>query len=320
MDLRTDAELRVCSFQGLQNLPIYVAMREGYFSEQGLSVSLTYTAGSAPQLGGLARGEYDLILTAPDNIINFDTDPAAFGLVAATAPRVAMVLGGSNGPLSIYPRPGVTSAEELRGGALGVDNPTSGFAIVLRDMLMRHGLALDRDYAFVVAGGTHARGQALLEGSIAATILYAPFDLRAAEGGCVRLATSTEQYGAYASLAAAGTQAWVEAHADVVTRYIAAILRALRWIHDPARGEAAQELMRTEPALGVDGVLARQAYSAFIAPDSGFGAAAALDDAGLRQVIALRAAYGRVAGPLGQPADYCDRRWYEQARGWLAFD
>lgn len=309
--------LRVNSFKGLQNLPLYVAQREGYLAARGLAIDLTFTGGSAAQLAGLARGDYDLIQTAPDNVINFATQPAVFGLDPASAPEIAMALGGSVGPLSVYARPGVADINDLRGMALGVDNPTSGFALVLRDLLQRKGLTLDRDYSFAVAGATHARCDALLAGTIAATILYAPFDLRATEHGCVQLASSSTAYPAYASGSTAGVRQWMNAHSEMMTRYTAAILQALRWLDDPAHAEAAQALMRSEPALGVAPDLIERVYDSLVAPGAGYEMAAALDEDGLRQVIALRRAYGPADIRLGQPEDYCDSRWYQAARAGL---
>ncbi len=312
--------LRVNSFKGLQNLPLYVAMREGYFAARGLEVELTFTTGSAVQLAGLARGDYDLVQTAPDNVINVDTQPIAFGLDPASAPHIMMVLGGSIGPLSVCARRGVTDIHSLRGATLGVDNPTSGFAIVLRDLLQRQGLVLDRDYSFVVAGGTHTRCDALLAGTIAATILYSPFDLHAIEHGCALLTSSNDTYAAYASGSTAGVQSWIDAHGETVTRYIEAVLLALRWLYDPTHAQAAQELMRTEPSLGVAPNLISRAYAAFVTPGIGFGRDAALDEHGLRQVIALRAKYGAPGVRLGQPDEYCDPRSYQAARACLSPD
>ena len=73
-----------------------------------------------------------------------------------------------------------------------------------------------------------------------------------------------------------------------------------------------------DAALGVGGgVSAAQAWEAFTDPQIGFGREAALDMVGLAQVIALRAHYARPAAALGQPAEYCDLRWYERARAVL---
>ncbi|HEY7850706.1 MAG TPA: ABC transporter substrate-binding protein [Ktedonobacterales bacterium] len=310
--------LRVRTFQGLQNLPVVAAQAQGYFSRAGLEVALSFTNSSAEQLGTVARGEVDLIHTAPDNVVNFDTQPAAFGCDPATAPRLALLMGGSNGPLSVYALPAITTADALRGHAVGVDNPGSGFALALRDLLAREGLTLGRDYSFTVAGGTGARAAALAQGTLAATLVYPPFDLLLAGKGCQRLAISTDAYSAYASQALAGARDWVATHSDAVTRYIAALLAALRWLHTPAERAAVEALLAAEPALGAADVSPAQAYAAFTDPVVGFGREAALDAAGLAQVIALRARYGGApTAALGQPADYCDLRWYERARATL---
>lgn len=304
-------QLRICTFKGLQNLPLFVATRQGFFESDGLDVSVQYTSGSAAQIAGLARGEYELIQTAPDNVISAESTPNAFGL--DTAPHIVMVLGGSVGPLSVFARPQITALAGLRSAILGVDNPSSGFALVLRDLLARDNLHLGRDYTFTVSGGTSARLDALRNGEVAATILYAPFDMLAESAGLRRLATSTEHYAAYASLATAGLREWVERHPAPVTGYISSILRALRWIYDAVNATDIRDLLRNEPTLALDVATAAQAYAAFVAPESGFGVAARLDDAGLEQVIALRGAYGAHMGALGRAADYCDSRWYDRA-------
>lgn len=305
--------LRVRSFRGLQNLPIVAAQRLGLFARAGLEVALSFTNSSAEQLSMLARGEVDLIHTAPDNVIHFDTQPAAFG-VDPTAPRLALLLGGSNGPLSVYAGRGVDELATLRGRAVGVDNPGSGFALVLRNLLERAGLALERDYHFTVAGGTGARAAALAEGALAATLVYPPFDLLLASKGCHRLSDSTSVYPAYASQALAGERGWVTAHGQQVTAYIAALLAALDWLYTPANRAAVENLLATEAELGAAEVASSLTYAAFTDPQVGFGRLAELSEAGLAQVIALRAHYGDLpADALGQPADYCDLRWYERA-------
>jgi hypothetical protein len=111
-------QLKICTFKGLQNLSLYIARQQGFFAAQGLDIEITYTAGSLPQLAGLAREEYQLIQTAPDNVINVDNNPAAFGLDPATAPHIIMLLGGSVGSL---PRSSLVSlvgnADSTRGSS-----------------------------------------------------------------------------------------------------------------------------------------------------------------------------------------------------------
>ncbi|MFL5626265.1 MAG: ABC transporter substrate-binding protein [Ktedonobacteraceae bacterium] len=302
--------LCICMFKGLQNLPLYVARQQGFFDAHDLDIEILYTTGSRPQLVGLVQGEYQLIQTAPDNVVNIDSNPAAFGLDTETTPQIVMVFGGSTGPLSLYAQPSINTFNDLRGSVLGVDNPTSGFALVQQDMLARNGLTLGKDYTFTVAGGTSARLDALKNGSVAATLLYAPFDSIAAERGYTRLVTSSEYYAAYDSLSTAGTQTWLAEHGQIVTRYISALRQALGWIYDPAHAVPVQSILVGEASLGLDPGLAARAYAAFVDPATGFGVDGALDTAGLQQVIDLRATYGLSAGSLSTPAAYLDLRWY----------
>jgi ABC-type nitrate/sulfonate/bicarbonate transport system substrate-binding protein len=303
-------QLHICTFKGLQNLPLYIARQQGYFATQELDIEITYTAGSLPQLAGLAREVYQLIQTAPDNVINVDNNPAAFGLDPAAAPHVLMLLGGSVGPLSVYAQPDITAVDQLRGTILGVDNPTSGFALVLQDMLARGGLLLERDYGLTVSGGTSSRLDALKSGSVAATILYPPFDMLATQAGFTRLATSTDYYPAYASLATAGLHSWIEQHTDEITSYITAYLQALHWIYNPNHATEVQRIIESEPTLSLDVSIAPGAYAAFVDPQTGFGINAKLDDAGLQQVIELRATYGSFSRLDRDLAHYRDLRWY----------
>lgn len=316
MNKATGTRIRICAFKGLQNLAIYAAQEQGIFAAHDLDVEIEYTSGSKPQLAGLARGEYDLIQTAPDNVVNFDHNPAAFNIDASTAPHVVMVLGGSVGPLSIYAQPSIHSIADLRGAVLGVDNPISGFALVMRDMLARCGLELERDYTFTVAGGTSTRLDTLIHGTVAATILYAPFDVMAQERGFSRLAVSTDLYPAYASLAVAATQAWVETHSDVLIRYITAIRQALYWLYETRNAGQEEALMVKTASLGLDPALAKRAYAAFVDPITGFGIEGEIDEAGLQQVIAIRAQYSGTEAntikEIGQAANYLDMRWYNR--------
>lgn len=313
MDL---ALLRLSTFKGMQNLAVLVAQQHGLFTARGLAVEIAFTRGSAAQIAALANGECDVAQTAPDNVINAGDNPAAFGLDAGTAPRMLMLMGGSVGVLGLYARPEVRAMTDLRGTMLGVDNPGSGFALVLRDLLARAGLRLDHDYQFVQVGGTSERLAALRSGAVSATILYTPFDALAEQEGFPRLAGSEQIYDAYASLATAASAAWIAAHREIAAHYIAAIREALRIIYAPDRAQAIQAVIRA--ALELDQSQAARAYSAFVDPRAGFGIDAILDQAGLRQVIDLRSTYGAPRHPLRMPAAYQDLGPYHAASALLA--
>ena len=134
--------------------------------------------------------------------------------------------------------------------------------------------------------------------------------MQANRAGFNQLATSTDYYPAYASLATAGVQTRIEQHTDEITSYITAYLKALRWIYDPAHANDVQAIMQNEPSLGLDASLAPSVYAAFVDPRAGFGQDAMLDDVGLQQVIDLRATYASSPVVDRVLAHYRDLRWY----------
>jgi hypothetical protein len=95
-----------------------------------------------------------------------------------------------------------------------------------------------------------------------------------------------------------------------VTSYITANLKALRWIYNPTHTNDVQEIMQNEPSLSIDISLAPHVYAAFVDPISGFGQNPMLDDAGLKQVIELRARYFSSLKIERDLAHYRDLRWY----------
>ena len=62
--------------------------------------------------------------------------------------------------------------------------------------------------------------------------------------------------------------------------------------------------------FGLDASIAPLAYAAFVDPKSSFGLNAMLDDAGLEQVIDLRATYASSPVIDRDLAHYRDLRWY----------
>jgi len=68
--------------------------------------------------------------------------------------------------------------------------------------------------------------------------------------------------------------------------------------------------MQNEPSLGLDASIASYTYTAFVSSKTGFGINAMLDDAGLQQVIDLRATYTTSPVIDRDLAHYRDLRWY----------
>lgn len=172
--------LRVIVFPGGFNWPIWVAQKQGFFDREALAVQVTPTPNSTFQLKGLIQGDFDLAMTAIDNVIAYREGQGEAGV---DGPDLVAVMGADNGFLRLVGAPDIGSISDLRGKTLSVDALTTGYAFVLLEMLDKNGLKLDRDYRTERAGGVSQRYQALLQRKHAGTMLITPFDVNAAEQG-----------------------------------------------------------------------------------------------------------------------------------------
>lgn len=170
-----------------------VSRATGLLATAGLDVTETPVASSPEQFRGLLSGELDVALTSPDNVVAYRfvaDNPLATTADARIVSAVDRGLG-----LGLYGRPGL-SAAGLRGARVGVDVPTSGFALALYALTEHLGVGR-ADYELVTLGSTPRRLRALLDGTCDATMLNAGNELVAEDRGATRLAGVTEACGPY---------------------------------------------------------------------------------------------------------------------------
>ncbi|MCJ1286022.1 hypothetical protein MMC26_005364 [Xylographa opegraphella] len=150
-----------------------VANQLGFFTHNNLNVSYVQIPNSTYGYAQLLSRKYDLLTGTIDNAVN----------LRFTQHQNVTVLGQLDGGcgLVVASAPGITAVTDLKGKALIVDSPTSGYAYVLRKVLGLFGLQFGTDYFFQTAGSTPIRYNDLLAGSLPngsavyATILTFPY-------------------------------------------------------------------------------------------------------------------------------------------------
>ena len=300
--------LRVLTFDGGWNLPLWVAQRQGYFEANGVAVNLSYTPSSTFLVTALMEDRADVALALIDNLVAVQEGQGEAPLSAP--PDLFGFMGCDGGFLSVVAAPGIRSFADLKGKTLSVDAMTTGGAFVLRELIARQGLA-GADVSYVRSGGTAKRYEDLLAGKHAATLLRTPFDLQAMNQGYHQLATA-EQLGPYQGTAGIARRSWAQAHAEALTRFIRAYRAATNWLQAPANREVAEALLVAH-SRDMTPALARQSYALLLAEKGGLSRDLAIDAAGLATVLALRSRYGLPAKPLGDPAKYIDLGYLEKA-------
>ncbi len=225
-----------------------LALHDGWFAREGIEVAFTRTPSSQRQIRGLLAGEWDIAHTAVDNVFEYvDTEDA----------DLALVLVGEVGTDIRLMSHDVTDIASLRGKRLGVDSPRSGYALMAYLILAQHGI--DRSgYEIVEAGGSTTRGKALADGSVDFAMLGVPHDEDALAAGCHVLAEASTYVPRYPAMTVATKRSWAVAHRDLLTRYLRALLGAVRAAAEPARREATIAALAAE--IDTDATAAARIY------------------------------------------------------------
>ena len=162
--------------RGLFELPVIVAMRNGYFRTEGLEVQKIQIQ---PEIAvkALLAGEVDYI-SAWGATVQAAMTGAPIKVVAAMVSRPLHVL---------ISRPAIRIGRDLKGKTLGVDSAGSRIDYLSRLAVRYLGLDPDRDVKIIDTGESFLRVAALKDGSIDATAVDVALAVKAEEEGMTRL-------------------------------------------------------------------------------------------------------------------------------------
>ena len=275
------------------------ARARGLFAAEGLDVKITTTPNSTEQMRGVSKGSFEIVSTAFDNVLAWSGRESAE--IIALAQAVDKVV------LPVFVRPEIREWNDLRGKKLAADAVDTAYALVLRRILLAHGLDLERgDYELVAVGATEGRLESMTRGETFAAILNPPVDAKAEAAGLVRFGNHLSVLPHYTATVLAVNRAWAQSHRDVLVRFLRAWLAGMRWVIDPANRDEAVKLVAADlkfsPAAAAErvGELSQNG---------------SLNLAGLESVLNLRTQFGFKL-PMGAAiAPYYDLDYYRAAAG-----
>ena len=302
-------QVRVNIFPGGFNWPIWAGQEMGFFTRNGVQVTTIDTPNSREQLTGLINGQFEIAMTAIDNLLAYREGQ---GAVPIDGSNLIAVMGADNGFLRLGVQPNIKTFADLKGTTVSVDALTTGYAFVLLELLERNGLVLDREYKTVAAGGVLQRYNDLVAGKHAATMLIAPFDVLAKEKGINVLADASAALGSYQGLVAGVRKTWADNNKNAVVGYIRGYRNALDWLYDPRNKEAALEIF-IKNVKGATRQSAETSYGILLDPKNGFTRDAAISVEGSRTAVQLREKYGKPQKKMQPLESYIDTSYHGQA-------
>lgn len=273
-----------------------VGRAKGIFATRGLEIDVMVTPNSTEQMRGLGNGSWQIVSTAFDNVLGWS------GREGAEIVAIAQVSAGNT--LPVYVRPEIKTWDDLRGKAMAVDAVDTAYALVLRRVLLAHGLEMDRgDYTLIPKGTTGYRLDSMTQGETFAGVLNPPWDQKAEAAGMKRFADHREVLPDYPGGVFAVNRQWAGENRALLVKYLRAWNDALRWAQgEKNRAEAIKVLAAAEK---IDETAAANRLRQ--SPQDG-----RLNLPGLQTVLDLRVQFGLVP-PMGKDlAKYYDESLFRE--------
>jgi ABC-type nitrate/sulfonate/bicarbonate transport system substrate-binding protein len=274
---------------------IWAAIELGYMAQEGLAITPINNDTPIQSLQFLATGAIDISSPNTEVAISAVDKGADFKFVAAEDALIGFVL---------VTRPEIKGYADLRGKTLGVTQLQESTATMLRLMLEHNGV-MPNEYQTIALGGSPNRYAALVRGAVAATMLSPPFDYKAETDGMKRLGDAFEVFRGVGVVLAA-SDGWAKAHADALTAFLRADLKAQRFLYDPKNKEQAVAIMMKVTKSPHEDIA--RSYDIYYGPSKVMAPDLELTEAAIQPWLDLR-------GSKEKPARYMDLSYWKRALG-----
>ena len=146
--------------------------------------------------------------------------------------------------MPVYVRPEITNWDDLSRQSHGGRRRDTAYALVLRRVLLAHGVEMDRgDYSLMAKGTTGYRLDSMTQGETFAGVLNPPWDRKAEAAGMKRFADHREVLPDYPGGVYAVNRKWAGENRAIVVGYLRAWNDALRWAQDEEHRDEAIKIL-----------------------------------------------------------------------------
>lgn len=208
----------------IQFAPFYLADKHGYFTDEGLNVTLRHHGQGESLFGALASGEEDVVNAGADEMVQAQSqgiDVVAFGQLYQTYPVVLIVPEQSQ----------ITQLSDIRGKTIGVPGPFGENWFALLALLKQAGLS-EADVTIEHIGFTTQA--ALLTGKVDAVMGFSNNDVVNFRASDLPVRTFALESNALQSIAVGALESTITTRGEVLAGLRTALARAVRDIQrDP---------------------------------------------------------------------------------------
>lgn len=220
-------------------LPVWLAVRRGYFKDEGLDVKVEVLDNAERINAGLRDGTVQIAVSTPESIMVDALHGGSLRVVAGNAGRL---------PHFVIARPDIHSLAELRGKTFGVLSNEEGTTHLVPEVARRAGLG-PGDYTVKAVGGAPTRWRLLQAGQIDAGLQPFPLSYEAEAAGFHNLGALADIVPDWQFTSVNVDEHWADLHRAMLVGALRALQRGMDVIAaepDAAATVAAEELQTTK--------------------------------------------------------------------------
>lgn len=265
----------------LFSLPLWVAMREGFMTAEGIEATSAILDNAEKINAALRSGAMHISMGTPEAVIIDAYKGGTFRLIAGNTRKL---------PHFIIAKPQIKTLQQLKGANFGILSEKEGSTYVVQDIMKALGFS-SADYKMTAVGGAPTRWKLLKEGKIDAGLQPFPLSYVAEAEGFTNLGSVISFVPEWQFTSVNADLNWAEKNRDVVVRFLRALQRGRDFLttHPDQSSRIAADELRTTVALAAR-ALAETRKLEILDADL------ALSEPGLRKVFATLQASGEIDG------------------------
>lgn len=257
-EAQTEITVTVPNPSAITWAPMWAAIGEGYFEEEGLSVDVQAVDGSSAVLQAMSAGQAQIGAPGPGPVLGARARGIDVVFIYNLYPK--SVFG-----LLVQADSGIAQPTDLQGMTVGVGTADGAEVSFARAILTDAGMAEGEDYTFLPVGDGGTAAVAFLRGDVDAYAGAVSDAAILANRGLELVEITPEPYLAFFGNGYAVMRDYAEANPEVVEGFGRALVKGMRFISDPANEETALDHMAAgNPQEGEDRAFAASLLTAVV--------------------------------------------------------
>lgn len=221
---------------GPRSAPLWAAEEFGIFRKHGIEPQVIFVRGAPTLVAALTSGDMDIGYTGGTAVLGASVAGIDLKILAVLTNRVTY---------DLVARPGIKSAEDLRGKRFGVTS--IGGTLWMGGVLGLEKLGIDTsrdDIRFLVLGDQVVLSQALEDNRIDATVLDMVFSKRLAQKGFPILAELHKTNLPITSTSIVARQGYIQKNPQLMENFMKALLEGIAFVLGPPNKAATIKLLQ----------------------------------------------------------------------------